>query len=55
MATKEKNKSKKAISVPLNNGINMPVADKTPTHTPSKIETALFKQAENPLGDPHKL
>jgi len=49
-----KQKAKTAIQTPLNDGMNTPVADTTSTHMPSKSEAALFKQAENPLGDPDK-
>ncbi len=39
----------------LNDGMNTPVSDKTATPLPVASEAALFKQAENPLGDPHKI
>ena len=38
----------------MNDGTNTPVPS---PHAPEKLaegEAALFKQAENPLGDPHK-
>ena len=35
--------------------MNTPVPDQTETHVPSASEAALFKQAENPLGDPNKV
>jgi hypothetical protein len=48
-------KDKKGISGPINDGMNTPVADITAKHVSSKSELALFKQAENPLGDPNKV
>jgi hypothetical protein len=38
-----------------NDGTNSPVPDKDSKHISSASEAALFKQAENPLGDPHKV
>lgn len=43
------------IQKPLNDGMNTPVPNQTETHVPSANEAALYKQAENPLGDPHKV
>jgi hypothetical protein len=51
----KKVKRKRIIPVPLNDGTNTPVPDKTTKQPPSASEAALFKQAENPLGDPHKV
>lgn len=48
-------KDKKEISKPINDGMNTPVPDTTSTPVVSASEAALFKQAENPLGDPHKV
>jgi len=50
-----KEKRKRLIPMPLNDGINTPVPDKAATRRLSESEAALFKQAENPLGDPHKV
>ena len=52
---KGKSKRKRIIKAPLNDGMNTPVPDSNATFIPSKSEAALFKQAENPLGDPHKI
>ncbi|MBB6131154.1 hypothetical protein [Mucilaginibacter lappiensis] len=56
---KDANKPKRkriAVKVsPLNDGTNTPIPD---ARTPAKLsegEAYLFKQAENPLGDPHKI
>ncbi len=38
-----------------NDGMNTPVLDKKSVHKLSVSEAALFKQAENPLGDPNKI
>ncbi len=56
MKSNKKIKQDKAPSVPLNDGINTPVPNKDPITKEgiSPGEAALFKQAENPLGDPHK-
>lgn len=48
-------KDKKEISGPINDGMNTPVPDTTSTHVVSESEAALLQQAENPLGDPHKV
>jgi hypothetical protein len=50
-----KAKRKRIVPAPLNDGTNTPVPDKTSTHVPSPSEAALLKQANNPLGDPHKI
>jgi hypothetical protein len=58
MDNKEKEfkaKRKRIVPAPLNDGLNTPVPDKAATKVPSPSEAALFKQAENPLGDPHKV
>jgi len=39
---------------PVNDGMNTPVPDHTPPVQLPDGEADLFKQAENPLGDPHK-
>jgi hypothetical protein len=53
----KKGKSKRAriIKAPLNDGMNTPVPDSSSVVIPSKSEAALYKEAENPLGDPHKI
>jgi hypothetical protein len=51
----KKPKRKRLIPVHLNDGTNTPIPDKSSTHIASASETALLKQAENPLGDPHKV
>ena len=43
-----------SMTKPINDGMNTPVADHTPTPIPSESEVALFKQANNPLGNPNK-
>jgi hypothetical protein len=51
-------RSKKTVKVPLpplNDGMNTPVPDHNAPAEVSKGEAALYKQAENPLGDPHKI
>jgi len=53
--TELKAKRKRIITAPLNDGMNTPVPDKTATQPLSEGEAALYKQAENPLGDPHKI
>ncbi len=50
-----KEKRKRLTPMPLNDGMNTPVPNKEATNVPSAIEAALLKQAENPLGDPHKV
>jgi hypothetical protein len=40
---------------PVNDGTNTPVPDKNAVQRSSASEAALFKQANNPLGDPHKV
>ncbi len=47
-------KNKKRSPPATNDGINTPVPNSGADNTPSESEKALFKQAENPLGDPHK-
>ncbi|MDB5287668.1 MAG: hypothetical protein JWR05_2617 [Mucilaginibacter sp.] len=46
---------KKKHTKSFNDGINTPVPDNTSAYIPSESEAALFKQAENPLGDPNKI
>nr|WP_157536001.1 hypothetical protein [Mucilaginibacter sp. L294] len=46
---------KKINIVPLNDGTNTPVPGPETPPRSAEGEAALFKQAENPLGDPHKL
>ena len=43
-----------AATKPLNDGMNTPVPDKVVPHIRSASEEALYKQAENPLGNPDK-
>ena len=52
---KGKSKRTRIIKAPLNDGMNTPVPDSSSAIIPSKSEAALYKQAENPLGDPHKI
>lgn len=40
---------------PLNDGTNSPVPSPNAPVVLSESEAALFKQADNPLGDPHKI
>jgi hypothetical protein len=47
--------SKKKLSAPLNDGTNSPVPSITEVRVFTESEAALFKQAGNPLGDPHKV
>jgi hypothetical protein len=56
MKEQVKTKRKRIIkSPPLNDGTNTPVpSPKTPIKL-NEGEAALYKQAENPLGDPHKI
>jgi hypothetical protein len=51
----KKTKRKRLMPALLNDGTNTPVPDKKAAHVPSASEAALLKQAENPLGDPHKI
>jgi len=44
----------KAATKPLSDGMNTPVPDKAEPHVRSASEEALYKQAENPLGNPNK-
>ena len=39
---------------PINDGMNTPVPDKVVPHVRSASEEALYKQADNPLGNPDK-
>jgi hypothetical protein len=48
-------KRKRIIKAPVNDGMNTPVPDSSAIPAISKSEAALFKQAENPLGDPNKI
>jgi len=48
-------KAIKVTVVPLNDGTNTPVPGPNAPSTLSEDEAALYKQAENPLGDPHKI
>ena len=54
---KKRKKSKPAnIAIqPETDRMNTPVPDRKATHPVSATEAALFKQAENPLGDPGKI
>lgn len=49
-----KEKRKRIINMPINDGMNTPVPDKAEIPLISKSEEKLYKQAENPLGDPNK-
>ena len=53
--TRKKKTLIKETPKPLNDGMNTPVPDKIKTKVLSVTEKALFKQAENPLGDPNKV
>jgi len=48
-------RNKKNVSPPLNDGTNSPVPSISEVRVYSESEAALFKQAGNPLGDPHKV
>ncbi|MFP5079716.1 hypothetical protein [Pedobacter sp. JCM 36344] len=48
-------KVKQVIIAPVNDGMNTPVPDRSDVPVISESEAALFKQAENPLGDPDKI
>jgi hypothetical protein len=50
-----KPKRNRTTKLPINDGMNTPVPDSTAIPVISKSEEALYKQAENPLGDPHKV
>ena len=43
-----------ATTKPINDGMNTPVPDKIEPHVRSASEAALYKQADNPLGNPDK-
>jgi hypothetical protein len=47
-------KAIKVVTTPLNDGMNTPVPVPNAPAALSKGEADLYKQAENPLGDPHK-
>jgi len=51
----KKTKRKPSAPMPLNDGTNSPVSGKMPAQPVSASEAALFKQAENPLGNPNKV
>jgi hypothetical protein len=57
MEKPEKTKRKRiAVKVPpFNDGTNIPVPGPGAPVKLKKGEADLFKQAENPLGDPHKI
>jgi hypothetical protein len=48
----KKDKFKKAMKPSANDGMNTPVRDHSSEHTLTENEKAMFKQAENPLGNP---
>jgi hypothetical protein len=48
-------KRKRIIKAPVNDGMNIPVPDSATIPVIYKSEEALYKQADNPLGDPHKI
>jgi hypothetical protein len=52
---KRKTEATKVPLPPLNDGMNTPVQDRTARPAVSADEASLYKQAENPLGDPHKI
>jgi hypothetical protein len=52
--TKKIKKGVNAPAAPLNDGTNTPVPDQRKAAVLSAGEADLYKQAENPLGDPHK-
>jgi len=43
-----------AMTKSINDGMNTPVPDIAKPHVRSASEAALYKQAENPLGNPDK-
>jgi hypothetical protein len=43
-----------SMTKPINDGMNTPFPDKSAAHVSSESEAALYKQAENPLGNPYK-
>jgi len=45
----------KEISGSVNDGMNTPVLDINSMQASSASEAALYRQADNPLGDPHKV
>jgi hypothetical protein len=47
-------KRKRIIKAPVNDGMNTPVPNSGAISVQSEDEADLFKQAENPLGDPNK-
>jgi hypothetical protein len=51
----KKEKRKRIVHARLYDGMNIPVQDKKSTSMLSASEATLFKQAANPLGDPHKI
>jgi len=56
--SKQNKKDKKVIMAfiaPLNGGINPPNPDQQVDIASSDVEAALYRQADNPLGDPDKL
>jgi hypothetical protein len=55
MVKPKKKRNTKAVIAPLNDGTNTPVPSERKDVTRSPVEKALYKQAENTLGDPHKL
>jgi hypothetical protein len=49
-----KEKRKRMIKVSVNDGMNTTVPGSPATSVVAMNEATLFKQAENPLGDPNK-
>ena len=48
----------KVVKIPLapqNDGTNSPVPSSNASVIPTETEAALYKQADNPLNDPHKI
>jgi hypothetical protein len=52
---KPKRKRLPIIVPPLNDGTNTPVPTPGVPDKLAESEAALYKQADNPLGDPHKI
>ncbi|MEP6648265.1 MAG: hypothetical protein ABJC12_14340 [Saprospiraceae bacterium] len=52
---KLKAKRKRIVTVPPNDGLNTPVPGTAAQPVRSADEEALYRQADNPLGDPHKI
>nr|WP_294948524.1 hypothetical protein [uncultured Mucilaginibacter sp.] len=56
MKVPQPKRKKIAIKVPpLHDGVNTPVPVPGPSVKLTETEAGLYKQADNPLGDPHKI